>query len=194
MHVQRLANFRNRVAYLGNDLAPLGTSIQNPDIEYHKMAESMGWWAKGPIKDPADLAPALKEAVAVVKSGQPALLERVDAAAMKNTFALIVAGMILGQGAAFAASAENGKTAYVKNGCWQCHGFVGQGSLVTSNGTVLANTKLPLETFISFVRNSNRAMPPYREAILSDADLADIYAYLQSVPKPADASSIQLLK
>jgi acetolactate synthase I/II/III large subunit len=74
MHVQRLANFRNRVAYLGNDLSPLGTSIENPDIEYHKMAESMGWWAKGPIMDPADLAPAIKEAVAVVKSGQPALL------------------------------------------------------------------------------------------------------------------------
>ena len=74
MHVQRLANFRNRVAYLGNDMAPLGTSIQNPDIEYHKLAESMGWWAKGPIKDPADLGPAIKEAVAVVKSGQPALL------------------------------------------------------------------------------------------------------------------------
>jgi acetolactate synthase I/II/III large subunit len=74
MHVQRLANFRNRVAYLGNDLAPMGTGIQNPDIEYHKLAESMGWWAKGPIKDPADLAPAIKEAVAVVKSGQPALL------------------------------------------------------------------------------------------------------------------------
>jgi thiamine pyrophosphate-dependent acetolactate synthase large subunit-like protein len=74
MHVQRLANFRDRVAYTGNDMAPLGTGIQNPDIEYHKMAESMGWWAKGPIKDPADLAPAIKEAVAVVKSGQPALL------------------------------------------------------------------------------------------------------------------------
>jgi len=74
MHVQRLANFRNRVAYLGNDLAPVGTGIQNPDIEYHKLAESMGWWAKGPIKDPADLAPAIKEAVEVVKSGQPALL------------------------------------------------------------------------------------------------------------------------
>jgi len=75
MHVQRLANFRNRVAYLGNDMAPLGTSIQNPDIEYHKLAESMGWWAKGPIKDPAQLGPAIKEAVAVVKSGQPALLD-----------------------------------------------------------------------------------------------------------------------
>ena len=74
MHVQRLSSFRNRVANLGGDIGPIGTSIMNPDIEYHKLAESMGWWAKGPIKDPAELAPALKEAVAVVKSGQPALL------------------------------------------------------------------------------------------------------------------------
>jgi thiamine pyrophosphate-dependent acetolactate synthase large subunit-like protein len=74
MHVQRLSNFRNRVASLGGDMGPIGTSIENPDIEYHKLAESMGWWAKGPIKDPAQFGPALKEAVAVVKSGQPALL------------------------------------------------------------------------------------------------------------------------
>jgi acetolactate synthase I/II/III large subunit len=74
MHVQRLSNFRNRVANIGNDLGPIGTSIMNPDIEYHKLAESMGWWAKGPITDPNDLASALKEAVAVVQAGQPALL------------------------------------------------------------------------------------------------------------------------
>jgi len=74
MHVQRLSNFRNRVANLGNDLGPVGTSIMNPDIEYHKLAQSMGWWAKGPITDPAELGPAIKEAVAVVKSGQPALV------------------------------------------------------------------------------------------------------------------------
>jgi acetolactate synthase I/II/III large subunit len=74
MHVQRLANFRNRVANIGNDLGPIGTSIMNPDIDYHKLAESMGWWAKGPIKDPAELGPAIKEAVAVVKSGQPAMV------------------------------------------------------------------------------------------------------------------------
>jgi thiamine pyrophosphate-dependent acetolactate synthase large subunit-like protein len=74
MHVQRLANFRNRVVNNEKDMGPVGTSIMNPDIEYHKLAQSMGWWAKGPIKDPAELAPALKEAVAVVQSGQPALL------------------------------------------------------------------------------------------------------------------------
>ena len=74
MHVQRLANFRNRAVNVGNDLGPIGTSIMNPDIEYHKLAESVGWWAKGPIKDPAQLGPAIKEAIAVVKSGQPALV------------------------------------------------------------------------------------------------------------------------
>jgi len=74
MHVQRLSNFRDRVANLGGDMGPVGTSIMNPDIEYHKLAESMGWWAKGPIKDPAQLGPALKEAVKVVQAGQPALL------------------------------------------------------------------------------------------------------------------------
>jgi acetolactate synthase-1/2/3 large subunit len=74
MHIQRMSNFRNRVANIGNDLAPIGTSIMNPDIQYHDLAKSMGWWAKGPITDPADLGPAIKEAVAVVKTGQPALV------------------------------------------------------------------------------------------------------------------------
>ncbi len=74
MHVQRLSNFRNRVANLGGDMGPVGTRIENPDVEYHKLAESMGWWAKGPIKDPAQLGPALREAVKVVQAGQPALL------------------------------------------------------------------------------------------------------------------------
>jgi len=74
MHVQRMANFRNRKSNYGGDMGPVGTRIENPDIEYHKLAESMGWWAKGPIKDPAQLAPALREAVKVVQSGTPALL------------------------------------------------------------------------------------------------------------------------
>jgi len=74
MHIQRLANFRNRKVNLDGDMGPVGTSIEKPDIEYHKLAESMGWWAKGPIKDAAALRVALKEAVEVVKSGHPALL------------------------------------------------------------------------------------------------------------------------
>ena len=75
MHVQRLSNRRNRVASLGKDMGPIGTSIENPDIDYAKLASSMGWWSAGPIKDPSELGPTIKRAVEVVKSGQPALVD-----------------------------------------------------------------------------------------------------------------------
>lgn len=105
-----------------------------------------------------------------------------------------VALALTSPGNAQAASPENGRKAFVAHGCWQCHGFEGQGSAITSNGKVLSNTELPLESFEAFVRSTNRAMPPYREAILSSADLADIYAYLHTVPPPKDPNSIPLLK
>jgi acetolactate synthase-1/2/3 large subunit len=75
MHVQRLANRRNRVAALGMDRSPIGTSIENPDIDYASLAKSMGYWSAGPIKDPDQLGPTIKRAVEVVKSGQPALID-----------------------------------------------------------------------------------------------------------------------
>ena len=105
---------------------------------------------------------------------------------------LLVFGVALPM-AVSAASAEKGKRAFIQHGCWQCHGFVGQGSVASSGGKVLTRTELPIEGFMAFVRGTNRAMPPYSEKILPDADLADIYAYLQSVPKPADYKTIKLL-
>jgi mono/diheme cytochrome c family protein len=105
----------------------------------------------------------------------------------------ILALCIPGANLAGAASAEKGKIAFTKNGCWQCHGFNGQGSVATSNGRVIARTALPLDAFKSFVRTTNGAMPPFRPAVLSDNDLDDIYAYLQSQPQPKAVSDIQLL-
>ena len=75
MHLQRLSNRRIRVAALGKTTGPIGTSIEAPDIDYAKMASSMGVVGIGPIKDPKELAPALKRAVDVGKSGQPALVD-----------------------------------------------------------------------------------------------------------------------
>ncbi len=95
-----------------------------------------------------------------------------------------------GEDAALAASAENGKNAYMKFGCWGCHGTVGQGGIA---GPKLAPDPMPVEAFNAYVRTSNRAMPPYREAVLSNEDLADIYAYMQSIPKGPDHKSIPLL-
>jgi mono/diheme cytochrome c family protein len=106
---------------------------------------------------------------------------------------VVLAVLLLGQGPALAASAEHGKVAFLQHGCWQCHGTQGQGSIATSGGKRIAPDPLPWDTFSVFVRSTNRAMPPFSEKILSDSDLADIYAYLQSVPKP-DVNSIPLLK
>jgi mono/diheme cytochrome c family protein len=107
--------------------------------------------------------------------------------------AALAAGLFLGQGAALAASPEKGKDAYMKHGCFQCHGTIGQGSSITSAGKVLTDTQLPYESFAAFVRTTNRAMPPYSEKILSDEDLGDIYAYLKAIPKQPDYKTIQLL-
>jgi mono/diheme cytochrome c family protein len=101
---------------------------------------------------------------------------------------------VAGQGAALAdGDAQKGKVAFVKNGCWQCHDYDGQGSVATSNGKVIARTELPVDAFISFVRTTNGQMPPFRQPVLSDADLTDIYAYLQSLPAPKAVSDIPLL-
>jgi len=104
--------------------------------------------------------------------------------------AALAAGLAFGCGGAFAASAEKGKTAFVQHGCWQCHGLQGQGGIA---GKTLAPGPIAFEAFSAFVRSSNGPMPPYEEKILSKDDLADIYAYLESIPKPADAKSIPLL-
>jgi mono/diheme cytochrome c family protein len=102
--------------------------------------------------------------------------------------------VLMACGAALAdGDAQKGRVAFTQHGCWQCHDFAGEGSVATSNGKVIARTQLPLDAFISFVRTTNGQMPPYRAPVLSDADLGDIYAYLQSLPEPKAVSDIPLL-
>jgi ubiquinol-cytochrome c reductase cytochrome c subunit len=103
--------------------------------------------------------------------------------------ATIAAGLVFGASGVSSAS-EKGKQLFVKNGCWQCHGFVGQGGIT---GPSLAPNVMPLDAMSNFIRNSNRQMPPYSEAILSNADLGEIHAYLSSIPQPADPKTIPLL-
>jgi mono/diheme cytochrome c family protein len=107
--------------------------------------------------------------------------------------AAVAAGAVFAHDPAVAASIENGKTAFVQHGCWQCHGFEGQGSATTSAGRVIADTQLPQDAFMAYVRAPSGAMPPFRPEILSDSDLADIYAYLEARPKPQAAKDIPLL-
>jgi ubiquinol-cytochrome c reductase cytochrome c subunit len=116
---------------------------------------------------------------------------------MKSVFrtvlAALAASMVLSGAALAAGDAARGKTAFTRYGCWQCHGFEGQGSVATSNGKVLAHDPPPWEGFSAYVRSSNSGMPPYSEKMLPEHDLEDIYAYLTSLPKPKDYKSIPLL-
>jgi len=95
-------------------------------------------------------------------------------------------------GGALAADAARGKILFTeKYGCFECHGTEGQGSPVT--GPKLAPNPIPFEALQNFVRTSNGPMPPFREAILPNDDLADIYAYLQSIKPGPDWHTLPLL-
>jgi len=88
--------------------------------------------------------------------------------------------------------AAKGKQLFERNGCYQCHGWVGQGGAA---GARLAQTKLPLVAFIAFVRNPPPSnMPPYRAKIMSDQELADVFAYIQTFPAPLPVANIPQLK
>ena len=100
----------------------------------------------------------------------------------------LVFGLVFGHGAALAADAARGKILFTqKYGCYECHGTEGQGSPVT--GPKLAPNPLPFDALSAFVRTSSGPMPPFREQILPNEDLADIYAYLQSIPPAQDCQN-----
>jgi len=84
--------------------------------------------------------------------------------------------------------ADRGKTLFVKVGCYQCHNYEGHGGAA---GARIAPNPLPFRGFVSYVRSPKGDMPPYREKVLSEQDLADIYAYLRSRPRPP--ASVPLL-
>src|SRR5687767_13483149 len=90
-----------------------------------------------------------------------------------------------------AGNPEAGKKLWVSYGCWQCHGYEGQGGAA---GPRLAPRPLPFAGFSRYVRRPTNQMPPYTEKVVSNADLEHIHAYLMSRPAPPAASSIPLLK
>jgi acetolactate synthase I/II/III large subunit len=74
MHLQKMAGLHNRRM----DTAAIGTTIENPNIDYAKLAQSMGVWGEGPITNPTAIGPALSRALAVVKRGEPAVVDVVS--------------------------------------------------------------------------------------------------------------------
>src|SRR5271170_2338308 len=91
---------------------------------------------------------------------------------------------------ASAGNAENGKRLFVSRvGCYECHGTQAQGG----TGPKLAPKPLPLAALSAFVRKPSGGMPPYTSKVLPDSELADIYAYLLSIPAPPALKDIPLL-
>jgi mono/diheme cytochrome c family protein len=91
-----------------------------------------------------------------------------------------------------AGNAENGKKIFNKNGCYECHGREGQGSTMT--GPRIAPDPIAFDVLSRYVRKPTGEMPPYTAKVVSDQELADIYAFLQSRPHPPAAKATPLLK
>ena len=65
-------------AHLSAMLGAIDTTIDNPNIDFSTLAKSMGVYSQGPITNPADVGPAIQRAIAVVKKGEPALIDIVS--------------------------------------------------------------------------------------------------------------------
>ena len=94
------------------------------------------------------------------------------------------------QNAAPAGNAENGKKLWAKDNCYSCHGFDGHGGA----GAKIAPKPIALQGFIAIVRKPPKSnMPTFSSKVISDADLRDMWAYLNSIPATPDAKDIPLL-
>ena len=85
---------------------------------------------------------------------------------------------------------ETGKKLYSSYGCYQCHGYAAQGGQA---GPRLAPRPIAFNVFSRYVRLPTGQMPPYTTKVVSDQELADIFAFLSSIPAAPAVNSIPLL-
>jgi mono/diheme cytochrome c family protein len=88
-------------------------------------------------------------------------------------------------------SSERGQQTFMRVGCYQCHGSDGYGN---GAGPALTPNTLPPQTIATIIRFNAGRMPVYPKEVLSDDEIADIVAFLKTVPKPPPADSIDILK
>jgi ubiquinol-cytochrome c reductase cytochrome c subunit len=98
--------------------------------------------------------------------------------------------VVLLPGFAFAQNAENGKRLFARDGCYECHGYAGQGTIA---GARLAPPVLNAQGMIRYIRKPAGAMPAFTDKVLSDQEVNDIYAYLKTIPAPKPVKDIPLL-
>ena len=93
--------------------------------------------------------------------------------------------------AAPAGNAENGKKIFTSYGCYQCHKYAAHGG---GAGPRLAPRPIAFQAFTRYIRKPTNQMPPYSEKLVTDKELADIYAFLLTIPAPPPVSSIPILQ
>lgn len=89
-------------------------------------------------------------------------------------------------------NAKNGEKLFTSYGCYECHGRHAEGSSAT--GPRLGPNAVTLALLQKYIRQPTGQMPPYTTKVVSDADLVDIFAFLQSLPPAPKAASIPELK
>jgi mono/diheme cytochrome c family protein len=89
--------------------------------------------------------------------------------------------------------AANGQRIYLADGCFTCHGRVGQGGNYYGTTPTLAKTELPFEGFKQQLRDPVRVMPAYSQTVVSDTEVADIYAFLQTLSGRRPAKDFPIL-
>ena len=89
--------------------------------------------------------------------------------------------------------ATKGRALFMTNGCSYCHGTAGQGGGGRTGGLRIANMGIGYPAFLSQLRHPVNEMPPYVESAMPDQQVADIFAFVSSLPPPPDAKSIPLL-
>ncbi len=87
--------------------------------------------------------------------------------------------------------ATRGKASFVAYGCYECHGTLGQGNYMSAPH--IAPHPIPYVALIAYIRRPSGEMPSYAATILPDKDVADIYAYLSSIPAAKTAAAIPAL-
>ncbi len=113
----------------------------------------------------------------------------------------VIAAACVAVGFAVAARAQTapqgdptkGKKVYLAVGCFECHGRAGQGGAMNYPTPSIAKLEMPVESFVSFLRDAPNDMPAYTANVLSDSDAADIFAFLQSLPGRRPAKDFPLL-
>src|SRR5262249_3923288 len=133
-----------------------------------------------------------------IRAEEEAAMNRFVSGFVRLVAGAAVACLVCGSGAwaqdAPQGDVANGKRVYLATGCFTCHGRAGQGGALNGPAPHLDKTEMPYEGFKMQVRNPVKDMPGYSEAVMSEKEIADIYAFVQSLPGRREVKDITILR